>query len=368
MVSTSGRATISSFILLCSFGIAAGVRSNFEGSHKEELSVDDDDCGSEKNPDCNGLSGKCCPAVNSHGKEVMLACCPKSDKPKPKPDVVDGPGDKPLVPRPGGSGQYDGPVMLHFYAYRAVKGQWDATAVSWGTFGMIAASANLANAAGVLRYIHNEVVGVKVAANAHPPKCERKNGIDRIARYKVWMHNTQEVYDVKSGQFAPFVAMDNEMCSVPNCKEKMWDKYGYVVGCQKGDADYPGAVWYSFPGRCPSMKTGNKTFSCVMNEPGGSCYSPSGSRTCTYHYERDGEVMLDELSGINDYKEFCMDGGVEFNGPRDGDEGVTVDFWKGYQNHERNQQRTQALTDLFAKKYGSLNKAFVEEPPCDAFR
>lgn len=240
-------------------------------------------------------------------------------------------------------------------------------AVSWATAGLVAASANLANAAGVLRYIHNEVVGVDVAANARPPKCERKNGIDRIARYKVWMHNTQEVYDKIHGQFAPFRAMDYEMCSVPGCTEE-WKKWGYVVGCQNGDRDYPGAVWYSFPGRCPSMKTGEKTAHCVWSEPGGSCYSPDGSHTCTYHYVRDGEVTLDELSGIDDYRTFCMDGGIEFKGPHShNDDGVTIEFWKDYGNSTRNHERTQAMLDKFKEKYG-LDPKFVEEPRCDAFR
>lgn len=314
----------------------------------------DPSCSAKANPDCNQLAGNCCP----HDDGTWLTCCGSQHTPMPSGSGTESPASK----SEEGKG---GPQKLTFYTYRATHGNMNATAVARWSFGLAAMSANMANAPGVLRYVHNEIIGKDVTPSVVPPECERKFGIDRIIRYKVTMKNTQEVYNVMQGQFAPFVALDNEKCTVPNCQE-MWDTYGYVVGCQNGDHDYPGSKWYSFPGACPSMPTGEKTWMCMFRDKGGSCPIVLGTKTCTFKYSWAGEVMLDDLVGIKDYKEFCENGGREFNGPGSSDEGVTIDFWKEYHKPERNQERTEALLRAFADKYRGYDK--LEEPPCDSFR
>jgi len=172
------------------------------------------------------------------------------------------------------------------------------------------------------------------------------------------------------------VAFDRAKCTVPNCSEVWWNKFGYVPGCQIQDVEsfhYQNALWYSFPGRCPQK---NFSEACLENEwdaalePGGACRptrTPTGTWNCTYTYEPVGEVLLDQLVGITEnyksYREFCQDGGVEFNGPDDdSDEGVTLDFWRGYRNITMNQQRVQALEDLFTSIHRHEKK--LPDPVC----
>lgn len=267
------------------------------------------------------------------------------------------------------------PPLLEFQIYRAGDSAWPAKNSDRER------SRNFANAAGVLRYIHNEVVGRNVAAEARPPHCNRKNSIDTIYRYKVTMRSTAPTQRV-FGSFLPYVAMDDGQCTVPGCDALWWKPYGYVPGCQSQDErafHYPDAVWYSFPGRCPGRKTatGNCEGDVEAADPGGACRPmldedgeavvPDGSWNCTYTYEPQGSVSIDELVGIRkkygSYKKFCMAGGVEFNGPEDDEEGLTMDFWRGYKDLERNSERVGALLALFEKKYPGT--ALQDDPGCN---
>mmetsp|Transcript_109485 Transcript_109485/g.266130 ORF Transcript_109485/g.266130 Transcript_109485/m.266130 type:complete len:389 (+) Transcript_109485:70-1236(+) len=266
-----------------------------------------------------------------------------------------------------------GPV-LEFYMYRAGQNVFPATLSDSQR------SANFANAAGVLRYIHNEVVGRKVVGTAAPPTCERKYNIEEIYRFKVTMRSTPEAITRHSSGFLGFVAIDKGQCTVPQCEETWWKPYGYVPGCQDQSVEafkYADALWYSFPGKCPS-----KTYeeSCTeaeeVVEPGGACRPsraadgaltvPDGTPGCTYVYEPAGRVSIDELVGIRqqygDYKQFCSQGGVEFNGPFSNDDGVTLDFWKDYNDVEKNKQRTAALLALFKDKYPDMPD--LDDPGC----
>lgn len=315
--------------------IAADVKELTEDEVTEDSKIEDDDCRSPKNPGCNHLAGKCCP----HGDGTMLACC-SHDSPTPS---------HPVDPHRTPVKRYDGPVKLKYYAYRAVNGAYDGTAAGRYTWGLYGISCNLANAAGVLRYVHNEIVGRHVSARAKPPMCERGHGIDRIIRLTVTMHTTQAVYDKAHGQFMPFGAIDGQKYTVPGY-DKLFEEYGYAVGCQGGDGAYPGAAWYSFPAE-------------------GMCMFPSGGSTCTYTYSGSGSITLDQLTGIDKlggYKKFCMDGGVEFNGPRSNDDGVTIDFWKDYHDKEKNQNRTEALLKRFDE--AAWFHPDHEEPRCDTWR
>merc|ERR1719401_733159 len=68
----------------------------------------------------------------------------------------------------------------------------------------------------------------------------------------------------------------------------------------------------------------SKDAKCVKRMPGGHCKNATGSPDCTYSYEEAGEIMLDELVGIDDYDEFwdssfteCMRGVAEGRLPKD---------------------------------------------------
>merc|ERR1719419_2021670 len=72
-----------------------------------------------------------------------------------------------------------------------------------------------------------------------------------------------------------------------------WSNFGYFVGCNNlGEwpfptfkVHYPGAIWYSLPGSCPSMQFYAETEWCEKKEPGGYCPGePTGTGDCTWNY------------------------------------------------------------------------------------
>merc|ERR1719436_835616 len=180
---------------------------------------------------------------------------------------------------------------------------------------------NAADLAGVLWYLHNDVVS----------ETPRKYQIDRIKRYKVTMKNTQEFWNAHHRQFGAFVAYDAGRCTSLNCKE-MYYQYGFIVGCQAVDMQGAGylsdvrtnwnciagsdqckaPLWYSLPGPCPAMGmkrthgkrnvvhldvNRDKTPECIKRMPGGHCKTVTGAPDCTYSYEEAGEILLDNLTG-----------------------------------------------------------------------
>lgn len=260
---------------------------------------------------------------------------------------------------------------LEFYMYRA----------SGGRMRYSPQNINTASAAGVMRYIHVEVIGQPACGTCSPDKnCKRKYDIDRILRFKVKMQNTPEVHKhVGNPQFGPFRQFDNAQCTFGHCP-KTWQKYGYVVGCQpQSNFHYDDAVWYSLPGKCPSKPYDKKTEECKKEEPGGDCFDKSlsgverrqngWSRECTYEIRMDKngveteEVFLDELVGLGNYIDFCKKGGVEYN--TEDESASTIDFWKGFTNATANKARTEALLEAFAKKYP--NSPQLPMPHCDGF-
>ena len=57
---------------------------------------------------------------------------------------------------------------------------------------------------------------------------------------------------------------------------------------------YPGAVWWSLPGPCPSKNYTQWTDWCKEREPGGYCdQTPTGQGNCTWTYEDAGEITID---------------------------------------------------------------------------
>lgn len=213
---------------------------------------------------------------------------------------------------------------------------------------------DLASAAGVMWYLHNEVVKL----------CPRHYNISRIIRYNVTIFNPPSVYATRQGQFGHFVQFDYGQCTVPDCPN-WWEQYGYAVGCQKQDVakwKYEDSFWYSLPGRCPSQKWSNKSSDCAEQELGGNCSQPNGTQTCTWHAENAGEVAVNDLSGITDLAAFCAAGNVEYD--EETDKGRGCSFWDDKFNASRNKERVLALERHFVKRYGATA---MPEPLCDGF-
>jgi len=272
-----------------------------------------------------------------------------------------------------------GPELLEFYMYRATSAE------SYPLDGT-----NLASAAGVMSYLHVEVVSSENVGTAKPAGgCLRKYDISKVQRWHIRMKNTPMVYNFdngnRRGQFAQFKQFDSAKCTfgAPSFEEcnQFWRDYGYAVGCQPRSEEifkYPEAYWYSLPGTCPQQDFTNKTADdCKKKAPGGSCSNPDGTPFCTYEATLAGEVSLDQLVGIcsskdcTGFKAFCEEGKKEFKCPPQpgrkecNDNGLAVDFWKGYNDIKRNAERADKLKKLFRENYPNLPE--LETPACDGW-
>lgn len=239
------------------------------------------------------------------------------------------------------------PEGHQFYTYRAINND------NYKFNGI-----NTASSGGVIRYVHEEVVGVDCCSQCDKNRHRRKYDIDRIKRFKMTMMNVGD-----PRQFRNFQQFDLAKCTVPKCDE-VYQKEGYNVGCQVQHVDnfhYHDAAWYSWPGTCPSQPFTSKSEECIEEEPGGECEEPDGSKDCTYKMEPAGEIYLDDLVGIGKpgdgtgrFEQFCRGGGVEFvlhpetcswcKPP-------TINFWKERTNRELNTLRTRKLIKMFRQKY-----------------
>uniref|UniRef100_A0A7S1LLS9 Uncharacterized protein n=1 Tax=Alexandrium catenella TaxID=2925 RepID=A0A7S1LLS9_ALECA len=232
---------------------------------------------------------------------------------------------------------------------------------------------NTADLAGVLWYLHNEIV-----AFPDPDYRIRHFNITRIIRFKVTIQNPPEFFERHAKKFGAFVAFGAGKCTVPHC-DSLWSTYGPVVGCQaadhkvanyhalwqtqpsgtgcSGDCDSP--IWYSLPGPCPRHEYGAKSAECVWDFPGGDCGKGNeitGARDCTYLAEWYGEVRLDELLNFTfsdgvpaTFADFLSAGGKEYD--KATDKGVYTDFWDGVHDKDAGRQRVEAVRYLFQRKY-----------------
>ena len=219
----------------------------------------------------------------------------------------------------------DGPRTHTLMMYRAVASDGEKYHME---------NVNLASLAGVLAYVHHEVI-----CNGGCP--ERKFKINHIQRYRVTMKSTWAAYDacathpgtceyspepwgalsVADGspghQFMRFVAFDEG--------QRAWDPPGLPsVGCSTHEIKHtfynhgygPTATYYSLPGRCSSRTWSERDSRCMESDPGGECAAASDvqdeATSCTWHAERLGEVWLDELTQIEDRAAFCVNGGREW--------------------------------------------------------
>jgi len=263
------------------------------------------------------------------------------------------------------------PQKMTFYMYRAMGPE---------TYPM--ENVNMASLAGVMWYLHREVVS----------STPRKFHITRILRYSVTMMVTQDYYRKTPNQFGPFVAFDSGSAKG---RKSLWADFGYVVGCQLVDPKLFNYVpprslqpscfppdsfacrapkWYSLPGPCPEEKVSHKDASCTAAWPGGMCptVEVKGAHTCTYFATPAGEILLDELEGIPDYNTWWIstnasngaklpNGNIEFD--FDTDRGVGMDFWNGRHDEAKCTRRMDSVVQLFKQKFPAFPES-LPEPPC----
>jgi len=265
---------------------------------------------------------------------------------------------------------------------------------------------NAGNIAGVLWYLHHEVV----------VQYPRKFDISKIVRYKVSMKATNPLWN-KGMNFGVRAAFDkgqatgpfacgrewqnrtNTSAGIPEPKfcngpwqtdynlsaldgriysePYEWSEYGYFVGCNKlGEfpfptypVAYPGATWYSLPGACPGKPYDQESEECVASEPGGFCGAgvmPTGKGDCTWTYENAGEIGINELVGIPTWEwEHFMDWGKKEYDPYT-DEGLQFTWWNGINNVTENRRRINETETMFAQKYpDNSTDEDMPAPPCD---
>jgi len=249
------------------------------------------------------------------------------------------------------------PATMTFYMYAAHN---------WDNYHM--ENTNLASLTGVLWFLQDQIV----------TSCPRKYGLTRLVRYIITMQNTAALWKgplrSQFGQYVQFV--DGACASTGNSTQcnDLFKTTGHVVGCTPLDtlgpnvpnyAGPPAPVWYSLPGRCPSVPFVNKTEECMRAEPGGECPFPDGTANCTWSAKPAGEISLNDISGIYDYGAFCRDGGVEYD--KATDKGVGTFFWNEQRSATAGRQRVARVQQLFQLKYPGY-PVTLGSPPCTQAR
>lgn len=223
---------------------------------------------------------------------------------------------------------------------------------------------NMANLAGAMWYLHNEIVN---------NKGERRFGKTRIQRFKVSTKATRPMLD-DGLQWGVRYAFDVGQCTGPWDCQSGFARYGYFVGCNnvdefptgqwEGKVFYPNAIWYSLPGKCSTRRVFDHTAECEAEEPGGACDHVKGMGNCTYSYSSAGEISIDELEGIQDFPAFAAAGGWEYNNQTD--RGVNMVFWNGKYNIGACEKRLQRARSIFRNKYHDAPfENDLQEPTCD---
>lgn len=273
------------------------------------------------------------------------------------------------------------PSSLSFYMYR--------TQASGSTY--LPENMNTADLAGVLWYLHNDVV----------VQAPRKYRIDVIRRWKVTIKPTQEYWNIHHRMFGAFAAFDSGRCLAQGC-DKAFQHYGYLVGCaQAVDGQQSGyrtssktldcqgktggagqclptaPIWYSLPGACPlkayaSGGDSGKDSDCITANPGGRCDAPSGAPDCTYSVEDAGNISISKLVGFeseeayNDWWKADPDNTEYVNQLLDGtvvDGGVGMHWWNQKYDVAHCAARVQAAQDMFRENFPGFPD--LDEPMCD---
>lgn len=271
-----------------------------------------------------------------------------------------------VIPTPwAGDGDYaivSDASVLHYYMYR-VQNDEDYSPENQ----------NMANIPGALWYLHNEIVWhhwLRAGTFASTPK-------SRIERFLVFSRATQSLFK-KGMNFGVVNTYDLGKCTGPFDCENL-QHYGPVVGCETWDPDqdnnfphgqwvgknlYPNASWYSLPGKCSSKKFWDQQGECTQLEPGGACplgIVPTGSHSCTYTYQKVGELRISEIENISSFEHLIEGGGREYD--RATDKGVHVHFWDGIDDVDKCQRRIDAVNLLFQRKYPE--QPILPDPGCD---
>jgi hypothetical protein len=291
-----------------------------------------------------------------------------------------------------------GPTLT-FYAYR-VQNDMSYDPVNQ----------NMANLAGSMWYLHNEIV---TQLERHGRTCTRRFGKTKIQRFKITYKPTQPLIQ-RGINFGSRVAFDSCKNTGDACSNNVlgkghesdqYKKFGYIVGCQRLGSNtgcnfpacpndkniagcapgksgsegltYPNPVWFSFPGYCPKLTCTQKNVRlgprggnqwCARREPGGYCEKPTGTHDCTFSYEKAGYINLDELTGVSakfkDFNAFCNSRCAEYaktgnrrrrRGTRLQDAGgCGVTFFNGVNDVAKAKARMQAADAMFKKKYPDM--------------
>jgi len=216
-------------------------------------------------------------------------------------------------------------------------------------------SVNTGNLAGVMWYLHNEVV----------VETPRKYGISRIVRMKFQTTSTKSLSELGLN-FGVRFAYDTGMCTgagpingYASCRD-IYERLGHFVGCNYlGDYPFPmaskgfpsfydGGMWYSVP------------------KEGACLGAPNGQDDCTYFYEEAGSIDIGDLydMGYGYWDWYNNPESKEF--VADDDAGVGCDFWNGKEDKEANKKRVQRALDLFHEKYPDVpGEEKYPDPVCD---
>jgi hypothetical protein len=213
---------------------------------------------------------------------------------------------------------------LNFLVYRA--------ATLNDPYGKILENDNAADRAGVLSYLHTEVIPDDMRTKEEKDAHTRKYNIDSIMIFNVTVKNN---WNPPGQPLTGFVSFEHGECNTPGCEQNYKDK-GYTVGYQVQSSN-PRAkygshsYWYSFP-------------------KGGLCDKPNGTKTCTYSYFLEGRVNIDTMVnldrlGYKDFKDFSTAGKTEYT--RDRNQPCTtlssINFWPNPCNESEGKMRMQRL-------------------------
>lgn len=178
---------------------------------------------------------------------------------------------------------------VNFLVYRAAKLD--------DPYAIVLANSNAADRAGVLSYLHSEVVPEDMRFKDDIDASRRKFGIDSIMVFNVTVYNPLP-WLTPDIPLSPYVAFNGGACKAADPGCAAYKTKGYQVGYQvqsgniraKYSADENSDYWYSFP-------------------KGGLCDKPNGTKACTYTYNVVGRYNIDELVhfdrlGYESYAEF----------------------------------------------------------------
>jgi hypothetical protein len=239
---------------------------------------------------------------------------------------------------------------MQFYSYHLQgDGNVDVGAAPEGNW--------LGSLEGIMWILHHRIV----------TSCPRNQMITRIVRLKTTVYNTGIPFSKWQGQFGPWANLSWQgKCVAQNCNNvyRTYGQYGFVAGCLQfddsmGDTYGNATQWYSLPAASGDFKIDEKRRR--LGAPGGQCSNPSGSAGCTWNVEAAGEVRLDDLANIKDYKSFCASGNIEYDERTD--QGRGCDFWNHRASSDANAARVARLQQLFVEK--NIDAPSLPEPICD---